>query len=54
MRIEKLSAVTFRVLNMKLPCGFTEMFWAWRLSTVAKMRFSRRFAARTRSTRSLI
>ena len=38
MRVEKISAVTFRVLNMRLRCGSTGMFWAWRLSTEGKMR----------------
>ena len=47
MTVEKISAVTFKVRICGPPCGFTKMFWAWRLSTEAKMDLFLLFAPRT-------
>jgi hypothetical protein len=36
VRIEKISAVTFRVRNMKASVQFYRVFWAWNLSAAGK------------------
>ena len=47
MRVEKISAVTFRVLNMRASVRFYRDVLGMEVSTEGKMRFSLRFAPRT-------